>query len=65
MTAIHKIYEKATINNLEQEYEELSLIDLVKMKFTLQAHTQAVLQLIKKKKGGKVKTVNYTYEKSK
>tara|TARA_B100000963_G_scaffold95634_1_gene82487 strand:+ start:773 stop:964 length:192 start_codon:yes stop_codon:yes gene_type:complete len=60
---INKIYGKNTINNLEQEYEHLSLIELVKMNFTLKAHTQAVVQLIKKKKGGKVKTVNYTYEK--
>ena len=60
---INKIYGKKTIDNLEQEYEELNLVDLVKMKFTLQAHTQAIIQLIKKKKGGKVKTVNYTYEK--
>jgi helix-turn-helix protein len=60
---INKIYGKKTIDNLEQEYEELNLVDLVKMKFTLQAHAQAVIQLIKKKKGGKVKTVNYTYEK--
>ena len=52
-------------DNLEQEYEELNLVDLVKMKFTLQAHTQAIIQLIKKKKGGKVKTVSYTYEKRK
>ena len=49
----------------EQEYEDLSLTELVKMNFTLRAHTQAVVQLIKKKKGGKVKTVNYTYEKRK
>ena len=62
---INKIYGKKTIDNLEQEYEELNLVDLVKMKFTLQAHTQAIIQLIKKKKGGKVKTVSYTYEKRK
>lgn len=60
---INKIYGKNTINNLEEEYEHLSLIELVKMNFTLKAHAQAVVQLIKKKKGGKVKTVNYTYEK--
>jgi hypothetical protein len=35
------------------------------MRFTLQAHEKAVTQLIKKKKGGKVKTVSYTYEKKK
>ena len=62
---IKKIYGKATLDSLEQEYEELSLIDLVKMRFTLQAHEKAVSQLIKKKKGGKVKTVSYTYEKRK
>ena len=63
---IEKVYGKKTITDLEQEYEDLSLIELVKMNFTLKAHTQAVVQLIKKKKkGGKVKTVNYTYEKRK
>ena len=62
---IEKVYGKKTITDLEQEYEDLSLIELVKMNFTLKAHPQAVVQLIKKKKGGKVKTVNYTYEKRK
>ena len=49
---INKIYGKNPINNLEEEYEHLSLIELVKMNFTLKAHTQAVVQLIKKKKEG-------------
>ena len=62
---IKKLYGKATLDSLEQEYEELNLIDLVKMRFTLQAHEKAVTQLIKKKKGGKVKVVAYVYEKKK
>ena len=52
---IEKVYGKKTITDLEQEYEDLSLIELVKMNFTLKAHTQAVVQLIKKKKEVKLK----------
>ena len=45
---INKIYGKKTIDNLEQEYEELNLVDLVNMNFTLEAHQTAVKKLIKK-----------------